>query len=230
MLKISSMKNKKPIWVYLLLSVLLFCNIIAAQVPVREEPHHKIVLENEYVRLFDGHISVGDTTVAHVHATNSVVLFLSKSTFGIQNVGEKPVITEVNPGDMIYRAFGENPVNHTVWNQSIPMLHFMVIEVAKQRPNYDSCSIISQPDIKLALSQKMVKAYNIDITKGKQYFLPKSKCAFLLINISGMVTVMYEGSICTLQANDFVFFPPQRDIQINGNPYEPARSVLLELK
>lgn len=224
------MRNKKTIWAYWVLSVLLSCNIAAAQIPVHKEPHHKVVLENEYVRILEGHIPFRDTTLAHVHAANSVVVFLSKSTFGIQIVGEAPVVTEVSPGDTKYAAYGEKPINHRVWNQSTPMFHFMVIEMVKQYSGNDTCSIISQPGVKFQWQQKLVRVYNLDITKGKKYNLPKSNCAYLLIDISGIVTTSLAGSIHTLQADGFAFFPPQSNIEIDANNKENAVCVLLELK
>src|SRR4030095_10127682 len=126
------MRNKKTIRTYFLLPGFLFCNIASAQLPVSEEPHHKVVLQNEYVRILEGHIAVRDTTLAHLHAANSVVVFLSKSTFAIQIVGEAPVVTEVNPGDTKYAAYGDKPINHKVWNESIPMFHFIVIELLEK--------------------------------------------------------------------------------------------------
>jgi hypothetical protein len=224
------MKAVKLIPDSLCLIAIVISNISMAQVTVKEEPHHKMVLENDYVRLFDGQIRFGDTTVLHVHATNSVVVFLSKSTFGIQNIGEKPVITEVSPGNMIFRAFGEKPVSHWVWNQSRPLLHFMVIEITKQNRGNDTCSSISQPDIRLELSQNMVKAFDLTITKANKYFLPKSNCAYLLINISGIITVDSGDGISTLKDNDYIFIPPQKNIKINGNKFDSAQSVLLELE
>lgn len=212
------------------LSAFMLCNIASAQINVREEPHHKLLMENEFIRIYDGHIPFGDTTLIHTHSANSVVVFLSKSTFGIQNAGGKPSRTEVNPGDMIYRSYDQNPVRHIVWNKSSPILHFMVVEMVKQHPDDDTCSVISEPDIRIEVSQKMVRAYYLEIAKSSERVLPKSNCAYLLINISGGFTVIYEGSICKLQTNDFVFFPPQREIRIKGSGDEHARSVLLELK
>src|SRR5580698_4346474 len=98
------MNNKKTVCAYFLLAALLFYNSAAAQkvVAERDEPHHKVVFENEYIRLVEGHVPDHDTTLAHIHSANSVVVFLSKSTLGIQLTGEKPVVTEVSPGDMVY--------------------------------------------------------------------------------------------------------------------------------
>ena len=81
------MKNRKLLCATLLFSSFLFYDTISAQVPVRNEPHHKVVLENEFVRLIDVHIPSHDTTLTHIHAAPSVIVFLSKTTIGTQIVG-----------------------------------------------------------------------------------------------------------------------------------------------
>jgi hypothetical protein len=224
------MKNTKLLFAYLLLSSFLFCNIVFAQVPVRDEPHHKVVLENDYVRLIDVHIPSHDTTLTHIHAAPSVIVFLSKTTIGTQIVGDKPNISDVSPGQTSYAAYDEKPIKHRVWNQGASLFHVMDIELVKQKPNDDTCSIISQTGIKLQWLKKLVRTYQLDIATGKQYNIPKSNCAYLLIDISGIVTAVSSGSIRSLQAGGFIFFPPQSDMQINGNNKENADCVLLELK
>src|ERR1700684_3986832 len=77
----------------LFLTAVLLSEILHAQLPVEREPHHKVIQENPYYRLLEGKVTGGDTTPAHVHAANSVVIFLSHSTFGIQVICDKPVIT-----------------------------------------------------------------------------------------------------------------------------------------
>jgi hypothetical protein len=233
------MKNKKTVWVYFLLSALLFCKIVAAQLPVREpaqdkvvperdEPHHKVVFENEFVRLVEGHVRDHDTTLKHIHTANSVVVFLSASTLGIQVIGEKPIVTNVSPGDIVYRAYGDKPVTHIVWNQSKSMLHFFVVEMTKKHRDNDTCAILSQPGVTFQWQQPFVRAYYLDIGKDKQYRLPKSNCAYLLIDVSGTIKTVSSGGMRPLQADDFVFFPPRSGIAINGGNKENAHCVLLE--
>src|SRR5579862_6457870 len=126
---------KNPI---LVASILFFCFLItiklSAQVPVREEPHHKVVLENDYVRLIDVHIAPHDTTITHIHAAPSVIVFLSKTTIGTQIVGDQPNISDVNPGQTSYAAYDEKPIRHRVWNQGTEKFHVMDIELVKQKP------------------------------------------------------------------------------------------------
>ena len=224
------MKDKKPIWACLLLPVLLFCTGVAAQIPVEQEPHHKIVAKNQYVRLIDLKVRAGDTTLTHTHSAASVVVFLSNSTFAIQNVGGSPVITEVKAGDMVYRNYDEKPVTHTVWEQGPSMFHCMVVELMKPYPGNDTCSVLSGsgPGVKFQWKEKSVSAYDLFIPKGGKCHLPKSDCAYFLIDISGMVSAVSSRGSQPLQAGGFVFFPPQSDIEIDGN--ENAGCVLLALK
>jgi len=207
---------------WLLLPALLSGHLLIAQLPVNREPHHKVIFENSYLRLLEGTIPVNDTTAAHLHAANSVVVFLSHSTFGIEVVGEKPVITTVSPGDLKYVAYGDKPVNHIVWNQTPPVFHFFVAELSKRPPAKDSCSTLSQPGATLQWQQKSVTAYYLEISDSQSCRLPPSGCARLLIDITGTIST---GSR-SLQPDNYVFFPPQSKIEIKGN----ARCVLLEIK
>jgi hypothetical protein len=185
----------------------LLCGTLHAQLPVSQELHHKVIQENPYYRLLEGKIPAGDTTPAHVHAANSVVIFLSHSTFGIQVIGDKPVITTVNPGDIKYVSYGDKPVNHIVWNQTPPLFHFYVVELKRHPPVADSCSVLSQPGITLQWQQPSVKAYDLNISTPLH--LGPAPCARLLIGITG----------------SYQFFPPGTPIDL-----KTGRSILLEIR
>jgi hypothetical protein len=206
---------------YLIVVPVLLSTHLEAQLPVNREPHHKVIQENHYYRLLEGKIPMNDTTPAHIHAANSVVIFLSPSTFGIQVIGDKPVITTVNPGDLKYVAYGDKPVNHLVWNQTPPLLHFFVVELAKRPASGDSCPILSEPGLTLQFHQPQVSAYSLDMTDGRSYHLAGISCARLLITISGTVSA---GSTA-LTPNRYRFFPPKTPIDLKGT----GRSILLEI-
>jgi len=211
-------------------SCFIFCGGVKAQIPVQDEPRHKVVLENEYVRLLDGRIPANDTTLMHIHAANSVVVFFSKSKFGIQSTGEKPVIAEVNPGEVAYRAYGDKPVNHKVWDESETVFRFWVAELAKQHLGRDACSALSSTRAELQWQEKLVSAYKLRIDRGNHINLPKSNCAYLLLAISEVTFVDLLGSLRPLQGGDFFFFPPLSEIKISNDSREMATAVLLEIK
>jgi hypothetical protein len=125
----------------LVLPFLLFCNVVATRVaaqmpvipviPVEKEPHHKTVFENETVKILDLRIAAGDSTLLHTHSAASVVVFLTKSALVIQNAGEAAVVTQVKPGDVVYRAYDVKPLAHRVWTQDSVAFHCLVIEVKR---------------------------------------------------------------------------------------------------
>ena len=189
----------------------------------------KVVLENSYVRLLNVRILPHDTTLVHIHAAASVMVFLSKSKIGSQIVGAQPVIADVNPAQTSYAAYDEKPIKHRVWNNGSELFHVMDIELVKKNPSPDSCSVLSQDGIKLQWRQKLVRSYNISVEKGKEYDIPKSNCAYLLIDISGSVAAIAASSMRIIKESGFIFFPPQAEIKISSNN-SSAECVLLELK
>jgi len=119
---------------YLQLIVFLFLAFSAcAQVPVEKDPFHKIIFENNLVRVLDLQVSGSDTTSTHIHKAASVVVFITKSSLAIQSPGEAPVITKVDPGSTIYRAYDEKPTVHKVWSQDGSNMRCIVIEIKQNQ-------------------------------------------------------------------------------------------------
>ena len=176
-------------------------------VPLAKEHHHKILLDNAYIRVLDGHVAAHDTTPPHIHSANSVVIFLSPSTFGIQNVGQMPVITTVKAGDFRYSGYGDKPVTHIVWEQSPSEFHFFVVEL--KHATVTDCPPTA--DLKQEWHQKDVTAYTIDLHDGRPLKIPAENCAWFSMETSG--------------ANAWHFYPPKTPVEIKGN----GRYILLQL-
>ena len=225
-----------------LLIGLFHCQLLLAQahitsspgvavLPVDQEHHHRVVFQNAYIRVLDGLVALHDTTPMHLHAANSVVVFLSHSSFGIRLAGEPPVITEVRAGDMRYSAYGDKPVTHIVWDQGPEDFHFYVVELAalvsghdslaSRRTGGDSCVVPSQPGLRYQWRKGVVTAYYWDIPPDWHCSLPAGDCAFLLIDLSRQKA----GG-----RRPFRFFPPRHAPVISGHRHEDAQYILLQLK
>ena len=215
-----------------------FCQHVDAQraVPLDKERHHKVVLENGYIRVLDGRVALGDTTPLHIHAANSVVVFLSKSSFGIQVAGKPPVITPVDRGDMRYSDYGDHPVTHVVWGQDGEAFHFYVVELGKQPHSRDSCSVLTQPGLSLQWRKPMVTAYYWDVAGDGQHRLAASNCAYLLIGpvaAGGPASGLARSSSGAAQPSGdspFEFYPPGSAVSVDGHAGGAARYILLQLR
>ncbi|AYB31653.1 hypothetical protein [Chryseolinea soli] len=200
---------------------------IRAQVPVEEDPFHKIVFENKFVRVLDLTIRGSDTTTMHVHRAASVVVFLTKSPLVIQAPGEAAVVTPVDIGNMLYRPYDETPTTHRVWSQDGSTMRCMVIEIKHDATQRDGKPIVA-PDVNLLSNQKRVNVYDLKGSQGKALSLSSSPCPYFLLNISGPLTASVSGEKHFLNAGDFIFIPAQSQATLLAA--KDNKSILIQLK
>jgi hypothetical protein len=174
------------------LASLLLAGRAAAQLPVDQESHHKVVFENNSIRVLEGRVPPGDTTPAHVHAANGVVVFLSQSVFSIELVGGKPVASSVRPGDLKYVNYGDKPVNHRVWVDSGGVLHFFVVELKQRQTHSDGCGVLEQAGVKFLWRQPGIVAYQVEPGIAGSIRIPKSGCGYLVVDTDGRFR-FFEG-------------------------------------
>jgi hypothetical protein len=114
----------------LLLSVIAIISPAASsQVPVSEEPLHKPVLKNKYIRLLDVWLQPGDTTQFHIHATPSLFVHLSSAETASQIKGEEWVKGRAVPGEAWFRSFTPDTLIHRVANVDTRVFHVNDIEI-----------------------------------------------------------------------------------------------------
>ena len=105
-----------------------------AQVPVKHEPRHHNVFENEYVRILDVHFGPKDTTLYHVHSTPSVFYTFTKTITTQQLMGRPAGRGSLSSiGAPSYDSLG-TPRIHRVWNEDTTWFHVMDIELTVGKP------------------------------------------------------------------------------------------------
>ena len=208
------------------LSCLLLAGRAAAQLPADQESHHKVVFENNTIRVLEGRVPPGDTTPAHVHAANGVVVFLSQSVFSIELVGGKPVASSVKPGDLKYVNYGDKPVNHRVWADSGGVFHFFVVELKQQQVHADSCGILTGPAMKVLWTRPGIRAYALEQGSGERYSIPKSGCPYLVVGIAGKMKLASADGTREVKAEEFAFFSGNSGVEMQGAGYFLLLSVL----
>jgi hypothetical protein len=56
-------------------------------------------------------------------------VFMTKSALAIQLPGEKPVVTNVDIGNVVYRPYDEKPTTHKVWSDDGSVMQCIIIEI-----------------------------------------------------------------------------------------------------
>jgi len=200
------------------------CRATDAQITMIQEKHHKVVLENQWIRITELVISVGDTVAAHRHDKASVVIFLTASKCAIQDIGQQPAVANVAPGNTVYRAYDEKPVTHLVWSADESFFRCLVVEMMKPHRG-ESCPPPAKNGLALLWRQKAVSAYGLEVLTGSSFNLPASNCQFVLIDFSGSATARGQK----LGVGDFLFIPSDHATKITAAEKENAKCVLLQL-
>lgn len=210
-----------------LLLLCIVCKHAHAQVPVYEEPLHKVVLKNDYIRLIDVHLPPGDTTQFHIHAATSVFIHFTTSLIGGQVMGEafsQPGIVEA--GYTRYTDYAKEHLTHRVYSADKNDFHVMDIELMKKEPAADSCAGLIQPNIQTTVNEKLVRMYRFNLESSGSLNIPEGSCAHLLVCITGEVNAGDK----TIKAGGYKFFDANMAIRISNSSGNKAGCVLVELK
>lgn len=104
-----------------------------APVPIEKEPRHKLVFENELLRIFDTRIPVNDVSQFHTHSFDSAFVCIDGAETQSEEWG-KPIQTRppFKPGDTWYRPHSTAPLTHRVSN--FGKTDFRVLDVELRQP------------------------------------------------------------------------------------------------
>jgi quercetin dioxygenase-like cupin family protein len=98
-------------------------------VPVEQEPHHRIVFENQYVRVLDVVVPPGAMTLFHKHSLDNVSVQLSDTTLNNQALGEEWTSRPVAEGQVGFRAGTKTPYTHRIMNAGATEFHVIDVEI-----------------------------------------------------------------------------------------------------
>jgi hypothetical protein len=143
----------------LLLTALFFCPAtMRAQVPVREEPFHRVALENKYFRLLDVWIRPGDTSQYHIHSTPSLFLHFTDTWVCTQVFGRGWTRIKNLLGTASYRSFINDTMIHRVSNCDTVPFHVTDIELLS---SYNPATTLSPLPFKLLFENERAFAYRL---------------------------------------------------------------------
>jgi hypothetical protein len=123
-------------------------------VPVDQEPHHKVVVKNEFTRVLDAQLPPGYVTLNHRHDVYNVSVTIANGRDGEE--GQRG----------IGRAgFAKGGYSHSVTNRYPNVMRFIVVEVFKSdRPGQAPSDL---PNHALETENDHVRIYRLKLAPGE---------------------------------------------------------------
>lgn len=204
-----------------------------APVPVQQEPLHRSVFENDYIRIIDVQIPPGKKTLYHIHVIPSVVVYLTKATNRSQTWGETTLLNrDVSPGESRYAPYDEKSLTHQVTNTGATLFRVFDIELLRPAPAVaPSPAPLAAPAVR-QWTEKRAAAARVPLAAGAHCAFAPDASAHLLIGISGAVSASADARHPEirrpLNSADYVFVPAQTAFELRSDG-AAAEALVLEL-
>lgn len=212
--------------------VIFFTLASSAQVPVREEPRHKVALQNAYIRLLDVHIAPGDTSLFHVHEIPSFFIPLSTTATGSQVKGQAGRASRFPLDSTWYNGFENGPLVHRVWNTDTNVLHVIDLELLAAKNSILPAGI--ELPFKIDFENEKLRVYKCELTSHQTVSLPLLKTPMLFVSLAGeevqIKQVGKKGVIYKVSAGGFQWLDPQKNFHIMNPGKNDTRCILILLK
>jgi hypothetical protein len=213
------------------ITIIFYCTRIYSQLPVRNEPRHHNVFENDYVRVLDVFIGPKDTTLYHLHNTPSVFIILTKAKAASQLAGKQSQEGISLPGTITYDSL-TTPRFHRVWNEDTGWFHVMDIELTGTK-HKSNIPVLQNPFLKLLFNEKQVNGYTIELKPGSDLQLAASANGYLVVSKDETV-IDYKINEAVqhlfMKAGHYIWIEAEKKSSLSTNNQLPASFVLLQLK
>ena len=99
-------------------------------VPVSQEPHHHLVLENDYTRVYDVTVPAHESTLMHRHDNNYLGVILTPAEVENSVLGRPSSASRVGKGEVRYAVA---PLTHRVTDNGDTPFRNVTIEILKKK-------------------------------------------------------------------------------------------------
>lgn len=136
-------------------------------IPVDQEPQHRIVLKNDFVRVVDATFPPGYVTLHHAHDVDNVTVTISTGT-GSQ------------PGRA---SFAKGGYSHTVTNSNKAVMRFINVELLKSdRPGSAPAQL---PNHTLETENDRARVYRVKVAPGETLKAHSHPAGWLEVIVAG---------------------------------------------
>lgn len=201
-------------------------------VAVKDEPRHRPVLQNKFIRIIDARIAQGDTSLFHVHAIPSAFVFLTDLEYDNQALGEPWGKAVSKKGKAWYSSFELGPSTHRVGAPKGTRLHAYDIEILS---SYGlSRDKVWKPLFTdtVFLSDKCA-GYKIELNENNREVRFSGRGPMVAVLVAGEETEAFQPQLKNLKrmkAEDYAYLKPDVETTLKLTQGNRAEIILFEIR
>ena len=221
---------KKTLFVFLITCAGLGKLCGQTAVPVFEEPRHKPVFINEYVRVIRAVIKNQDTSLFHIHATPSAFVFVKPAHYENQVLGEKWTTPNYAKGYAWYSSFATGASTHRVAAHPNSEVFAYDVELLS-RYNQNDKKWLPLSNDTICIADKAA-GYRITLNKEKPTLEITSRGPIVAILLSGNEIQIKSGDskALSLKETDYTYLTQNKKHIIQHQGQDPVEIILFEVR
>jgi mannose-6-phosphate isomerase-like protein (cupin superfamily) len=188
----------------LLAPVLLLVAGFQSAVPVGEEPRHHVKFQNEYVRVIDASVPVGDATLFHTHLLDNIPVVISGGKLRTEPKGGVTRDSSVVTGGI---SFAAGSYTHRITNIGDTPLRFIDAEILSSPGSPANVTSLERiPGHTLEMENQRVRIYRILLDPGQSTGKHTHQLSGLSVAVSGGKVAIEQGGeteIAEFKPGDF---------------------------
>ena len=136
-------------------------------IPVDQEPQHRIVLKNDFVRVVDAAFPPGYVTLRHAHDLDNVTVTISTGT-------------QARPGRA---SFAKGGYSHTVTNSNAALMRYINVELLKS--DHPGSAAAQLPNHALETENDRTRVYRVKLAPGEELKAHSHPAGWLEVIVAG---------------------------------------------
>jgi quercetin dioxygenase-like cupin family protein len=200
-----------------------------APVPVEQEPHHHVVLQNDSVLVLHVNLQPGESTLYHTHSHDRAAVDLANNVITQQKPGEPEGKSQSSrPGDLTVATLN-TPLTHRVKNAGTSLMDILDVEFL-HRPTQASGTAAA----KLAGENASARVYRWTLAPGEVSEMHVHERPYLIVAATPMKLKMTAPDGRSLseevKAGDFHWIDAKVTHSLANDGASPGVIVEFELK
>lgn len=221
---------KKTLFVFLITCAGLGKLCGQTAVPVYEEPRHKPVFTNEYVRVIRAIIKNQDTSLFHIHATPSAFVFVKPAHYDNQVMGGNWTTPNYAKGYAWYSSFAAGPSTHRVAAHPNDQVFAYDVELlSRYHKDDNNWQPLSGDTIFIA---DKAAGYRITLSKENPRFEIKSRgpIVAILLTGNGIRIQSTENKPVSIKETEYAYLTHNKKHIIQQEGQDPVEVILFEVR
>ncbi len=216
---------------FLCLFVAGLSSIGAAQVPVEQEPRHRLVFANEALRVLDVNVTAGDTTLEHSHLNDIATVCISCPQTRTRPKGAEWGAPRTRlVGEPNITEYSGKPDSHTLQNLGNSLYRLIAVENLR-KSGWSDPAPISGGGAKLLNQTRAFRVYDVHVAAGASLPAHSHTTPTIVVLVAGETAARDEGAQRVLdKPGQWVLIPPGESHRFTARGTAEAHAVEIEAR